>query len=70
MLWTRHESIYFAEQSREVVTKERIKARNIFDAISPAEILKPGNPDSGFHQQEMERKATRRGNAITAFKKL
>jgi len=52
------------------VTKERIKGRNIFDAISLAEILKPGNPDSGFHQQEMERKATQRGNAITVLWKL
>lgn len=52
------------------MTNERIQARNIFDVISPAEILKPGNLDSGFHQQEMERKTTERGNAITAIKKL
>lgn len=41
---------------RTVETKDRFKAWNIFDAISPAEILKPGNADSGFHQQEMEYK--------------
>lgn len=70
MLWTRRGSSYYPEQLCEEVTKERIKVRNIFDAISPAEILKPGNPDSGFHQQEMERKATQKGNATAAFKKL
>lgn len=52
------------------MTKERIKARNKFDAISPAEIPKANNPDSGFHHQEMERIETQRGNAIIAFKKL
>lgn len=53
-----------------VMTKERFKAWNIFDAIGPAEILKPGNADSGFHQEEMDRKATQKGKAITAFRKL
>lgn len=70
MLWTRHGSIHYVEQSCEVATKERIKARSIFDAISPAEMLKPGNPDSSFHQQEMEKKTKQRGNTITAFKEL
>lgn len=55
---------------RRVETKGRFKTWNIFDAISPAEILKPGNADSGFHQEEMERKAAQKGNAITVFRKL
>lgn len=66
VLWTKYESVHCVWQSCEIVIKER----NNFDASNPDEIPKFGNPDNGFHQQEIERIVTQRGNVITAFKEL
>lgn len=66
MLWTTYESVHCVWQSCEIVIEERNKS----GASNPAEILKLGNPDNGFHQQEIERIVTQRGNVITASKEL